>query len=106
MNTKYNNLKIKKRLIEKYFNRIINQTYKLLPLRQQNKNWESFLEKVIEEFIGFKRIINKEQDYFFLILCKMEGLFSLNAEKDLRIYRKIIFQCLRLLNNLKEKCLY
>lgn len=32
-----------------------------------------------------------QDDLFFLILCKMEGLFSLNKPEDMGTYRRIIF---------------
>jgi len=51
-----------------------------------------------------KRLIIGQDDLFFLILCKMEGLFSLNKEEDMSIYRRTIFECLSLLNSLDEKC--
>ena len=49
-----------------------------------------------------KRLINGQDDLFFLILCKMEGLFSLNKVEDMDTYRRIIFECLGLLNSLNE----
>lgn len=47
-----------------------------------------------------KRLVNDQDDLFFLILCKMEGLFSLTTENDMSTYRRIIFECLSLLNTL------
>jgi hypothetical protein len=49
-----------------------------------------------------KRLITGQDDLFFLILCKMEGLFSLNKEEDMSTYRRIIFECLGLLNTLSK----
>ena len=49
-----------------------------------------------------KRLIDGQDDLFFLILCKMEGLFSLNKNEDMTIYRRIIFECLGLLNTLEQ----
>jgi hypothetical protein len=51
-----------------------------------------------------KRLINGQDDLFFLILCKMEGLFSLQKYEDMITYRRIIFECLGLLNDLDKKC--
>ena len=84
------------------FKRIINQVYKLLPMREQGRDWQKPLETLIEELAGMKRLIIGQDDLFFLILCKMEGLFSLNREQDMRVYRRVIFECLGLLNSLEQ----
>lgn len=82
--------------------RIINQVYKLLPMREQGKNWIKPLETLIEQLSGMKRLIVGQDNLFFLILCKMEGLFGLSRAEDLSIYRRTIFECLTLLNELNQ----
>lgn len=82
--------------------KVINQVYKLLPMREEGRNWQKPLQTLIEELSGMKRLIIGQDDLFFLILCKLEGLFSLNREKDMSIYRRTIFQCLGLLNDLNN----
>jgi len=47
-----------------------------------------------------KRLIIGQDDLFFVVLCKLEGLFSLKDEEDMFTYRRIIFECLGILNNL------
>ena len=49
-----------------------------------------------------KRLITGQDDLFFLILCKMEGLFSLQGSQDLLLYRRTILECLSLLNSLDQ----
>lgn len=82
--------------------RIINQVYKLLPMRQEGRQWQKPLETLIEQLSGMKRLIVGQDNLFFLILCKMEGLFSLSRKEDLSTYRRIIFECLALLNELDK----
>lgn len=82
--------------------RIINQFYKLLPMREEGREWEKPLSTLIEEVSGMKRLIAGQDDLFFLILCKMEGLFSLNRQQDMVTYRRIIFEGLSLLNDLEK----
>lgn len=85
--------------------RIINQTYKLLPMREEGRDWQKPLQTLIEELSGMKRLIDGQDDLFFLILCKMEGLISLNRNEDMPNYRRTIFECLGLLNTLnKDVC--
>lgn len=80
--------------------RIINQVYKLLPTREEGKEWQKPLSTLIEQLAGMKRLIIGQDDLFFVVLCKLEGLFSLKDEEDMFTYRRIIFECLGILNNL------
>lgn len=93
---------INKESIDFNLKRVINQVYKLLPMREEGRNWEKPLQTLIEQLSGMKRLIDGQDDLFFLILCKMEGLFSLNKNEDMTIYRRIIFECLGLLNTLEQ----
>ncbi len=96
------NIPIEKQSINYNLKRLINQVYKLLPMREQGRDWQKPLETLIEQLAGMKRLIIEQDDLFFLILCKMEGLFSLNRKEDMSIYRRTIFECLSLLNSLKK----
>lgn len=93
---------INKESIDFNLKRIINQVYKLLPMREEGRDWKKPLQTLIEQLSGMKRLIDGQDDLFFLILCKMEGLFSLNKNEDMTIYRRIIFECLGLLNTLEQ----
>lgn len=88
--------------VENAFRRIINQVYKLLPLREEGKDWEKPLKTVIEQLAGMNRLIGNQDQLYFLILCKMEGLFSLSNDSDMQEYRRIILELLNLLNMLKN----
>ena len=48
--------------------------------------------------------INWEEQSFFTLLCKLEGMFSLVEKEDFALYRRIIFECLNVLGEIK-KCL-
>ena len=82
--------------------RIINQTYKLLPTREEGNDWEKPLETILEELCGMKRLFNDHDPTFFSLLCKLEGLFSLTEDSNFNLYRRTIFECLGLLNSIKE----
>lgn len=89
--------------IDKYITRLINQTYKLLPLREEEANWRGQLDTVIEELNGMRIYVQYCDDSFFLLLCKLSGLKSLTEEGDFSLYRKTIFECLGLMKELKER---
>ena len=85
-------------------NKIINQIYKLLPLREENKEWIPTAKNIIVELTGMNEII-LDQHYIFSILCKLEGLIKLNQldNDEFMVFRSIIFDCLNLLTKLKEE---
>ena len=64
---------IDKSAIDKNLNRITNQIYKLLPSREEKSDWQKPLATIIEELAGM--------DFF--------------------LYRRTIFECLGLINNIK-----
>ncbi len=88
--------------IEENLKRIINQVYKLLPMREEGSNWEKPLETLLEELKGMDRLLLDQHKVFFSLLCKLEGLFELTENEDFDRYRGTIFECLSLLNTIKE----
>ena len=88
--------------VDNNLKRIINQVYKLLPLREEGKNWEKPLETLIEELAGMADLIEGQDELFFSILCKMKGLLSLTKEFDMPTYRRTILELLSLLGELKS----
>ena len=80
--------------------RLINQMWKLIPMREKNEDWQAQLIIVIEEVAGLKEIYNAHLD-FIVLLSKLEGLTS-NVCEDFMIYRKTVFRCIELLNRLLE----
>ena len=81
--------------------RITNQIYKLLPLREEGGDWEKPLLTIIEEMAGMSRLLFYQHETLFLLLCKLEGLFTLTEEDDFESYRRTIFDCLGLMNGIK-----
>ena len=78
--------------------RLINQMWKLIPMREKNEDWQAQLIIVIEEVAGLKEIYNAHLD-FIVLLSKLEGLTS-NVCEDFMIYRKTVFRCIELLDRL------
>lgn len=101
VNLKYD-IQILPEAIEENLKRIINQVYKLLPMREEGSNWEKPLETLLEELKGMDRLLLDQHKVFFSLLCKLEGLFELTKNEDFDRYRGTIFECLSLLNTIKE----
>ena len=85
--------------IQKNLMRLINQIYKLLPQREEDKDWKTPLSTIIEELLGMIDLLNQEK--LFSLLCKLQGLNHLEQKEDFPLYRRIIFECLTLLNEIK-----
>ena len=81
--------------------RLTNQIFKLLPLREEGGDWESTHKNLILEIAGMNRLLI-DQTILFSLLCKMETLLTLTTEDDFFDFRKIIFECLGLMKQLKE----
>jgi hypothetical protein len=94
-------LSINKDAIQKNLSRITNQIYKLLPNREEDLDWERPLETLIIELTGMSRLLTDQVELFSL-LCKLEALKTLTEEEDFSLYRKTIFECLSLMNRIKE----
>ncbi len=85
--------------MDDYFERLKNQIFKLLPLREEGKKWEKFLETLLIELGGLDSIF-RNQVNFIVVIGKLEGLLDLN---DFKIYRKTIFEIINLIDSFKTK---
>ena len=81
--------------VNKEIIRLTNQLWKLIPMRENNENWDKQLETVIIDIAG-KDEIFLHNSQFLQLLSKLEGLRV--TEVDFAIYRKTIFECINILN--------
>lgn len=93
--TKYN-FNIDNNLINTNINRLTNQIWKLIPMRENEEDWLSQLNTVIIELTGLGQIFNDSQ--YLILLSKLEGLK--NIEIEFSIYRKTVFEAITLLRGL------
>ena len=101
MIVKYN-INFPDQIIKKDIVRLINQIYKLLPMREENQQWEKPLMTVIEELTGMKNLfLGWQEESFLILLCKLEGMLQLSDPSDFSLYRRTIFECLSLLGEIK-----
>ena len=95
------NIDIDKNAIIENIDRIINQIFKLLPSREEGGDWEAPLQNLILEVGGMNSLLS-DHTILFSLLCKMEALTILTEEEDYLAFRKLIFECLGLLKQLKS----
>lgn len=78
-------------------NRLTNQIWKLIPMKENGENWENQLETVVVEVVGLNEILNFDER-FLILLSKLEGL---KAESiSFFTYRKTIFEAISLLREI------
>ena len=97
------NIEIDKRVLLEDLERITNQIFKLLPVREEGGDWESPLRNLLIELAGLDSLLLENVDFFSLI-CKMEALLLLTEKEDFFAFRRTIFECLNILGEVK-KCL-
>lgn len=94
MLTKYS-FEFSKEEVDREIIRLTNQLWKLIPMRENDENWDKQLETVIIDIAGkYEIFLNKPQ--YLQLLSKLEGLRLVDTEFS--IYRKTIFECINLIN--------
>lgn len=83
-----------KGLVKKNITRLTNQLWKLIPMRENDEDWNKQLKTVILEIAGLNEIFSLNTQ-FLSLLSKLEGLLVKDYGFD--FYRKTIFECISLL---------
>ena len=93
------NFHFSKEVIIKNITRLTNQLWKLIPMRENNENWQKQLNTVIIEIAGLNEIFISNP-LFLQLLMKLEGLNTIDCEFDL--YRKTVFESISLIQELQK----
>lgn len=80
--------------IVKNINRLTNQIWKLIPMRENEEDWEKQLETVTIEIAGLIKIFNQDPRLLQL-LSILEGLAVIDTEFS--TYRRMVFETINLL---------
>ena len=81
--------------------RMTSQTFKLLPMREEGKDWIKPLETLSLELLGLSKIF-PDNPCLFSAVCKLEGIKELGNELDFMTYRRSIFEICGLLTKAKD----
>lgn len=84
--------------------KFIDQTYKLLPTREEGSDWQKPLDTLIIEIAGLGSLWQLQAARLLEIVMKLEGLHRLTSSKDFYLYRKTIFECISLLSEVVTTC--
>ena len=81
-------------------NRLVNQMWKLIPMRENQENWHSQLDTVFIEVAGLAELsTGVVSDKYLILLTKLKGLEV--ADVSFQTYRKTVFECISLLRELR-----
>ena len=100
MDTKYG-MEVNKENFYSYLITLKNKIYKLLPLREEKLEWRKYLETILIEISGLNKLFNNTVNLISL-LSKLECLFDL---EEFVLYRKTIFECLNIVENISRELL-
>lgn len=95
MKTKYC-FDIPKEVILSNRKRLINQLWKVLPMKENNEDWEKQLQSVINEISGLNRIF-ADNINFLILLSKLESLYLIKNFID---FRRTIFESINILGEI------
>ena len=97
--TKYN-IDISEQDFNRNINRLTNQLWKLIPMREHEEDWVGQLDTVLVELVGLNEMLNLSEK-FVILLSKLTGLKSM--EVDFMIYRKTVFESISLLREIAKQ---
>ena len=98
MNTKYG-FDISIEILQANRKRLINQLWKVLPMKENEENWDKQLQSVLNEFVGLNRVF-ADNINFLILLSKLESLFVI---EDFQEFRKTIFESINLIGELMDE---
>lgn len=85
--------------IIKNIRRLTNQMWKLIPMRENEEDWQKQLDTVLLELVGLNEIFIGP--IFLQALSKLEALKV--KEVDFDLYRKTIFESISLVQSLNNE---
>ena len=100
MNTIYD-IEINNLTILSILERQLSICFKLLPMREEDLDWEKPLETLILELLGMQGLFPKEET-LILLVYKLQGLKDNGKDIDFMMYRRTIFECCSLIDKLKK----
>lgn len=98
MNTKYG-FDISVEILQANKKRLINQLWKVLPMKENEEDWDKQLQSVLNEFVGLNRVF-ADNINFLILLSKLESLFVI---EDFQEFRKTIFESINLIGELMDE---
>ena len=80
-------------------NRLTNQLWKLIPMRENEEDWSAHLETLIIEIAGLNALSSNTDEKILILLSKLKGLSI--EDTSFQLYRKTVFECISLLREMR-----
>lgn len=80
-------------------NRLTNQMWKLIPMRENQENWSAQLDSLIVELAGLLHLSSNTDEKSLVLLSKLKGLGI--EDTNFQVYRKTVFECISLLREMR-----
>jgi hypothetical protein len=80
-------------------NRLTNQLWKLIPMRENEEDWLNHLNYLIVELAGLNELCSNADEKFLILLSKLKGLQI--EDTVFQVYRKTVFECISLLREMR-----
>ena len=93
---KYYNIDFNNTIIIRDMRRLVNQIWKLLPMRENDEDWQKQLESVLIEVRGLDKMFGDELN-FLIIVSSLEGL---TEDTDFILFRSEIFSIISMMTEL------
>lgn len=88
--------------VETTLHRIVNQIYRLLPLREEGEDWKKPLSTLIIELTGFFELFPNLSEGI-RALNKLQGMLMIGDDLDFYEYRRTIFECCSIVSSLEKE---
>ena len=86
---------VEKQVVANDITRLINQVWKLIPMRENNENWKKQIDFLLVEVRGLQALFNEHLD-FLIVISSLEGLRS-SDDIEFVHYRSVVFSIISLL---------
>ena len=86
--------------VERNITRLTNQIWKLIPMKENNEDWEKQLDTVNLEIAGLG-VIFAAKPQFLTLRAKLEGIKT-QPNIEFELSRKTVFECLTLLTDMRK----
>ena len=92
---------VEKQVVANNLSRLINQVWKLIPMRENNEDWKKQIDCLLVEMRGLQALFSEDLD-FLIAISSLEGLRS-SDDIELVHYRSVVFSIISLLGAQSDK---
>lgn len=79
--------------------RLTSQTFALLPMREEGKDWVKPLQTIANEALGMS-LLFPHKETLLSVAAKLQGLLDPSGQSDFAFYRRTIFECCNIFSKL------